>query len=203
MTRAPLDPRVLIPLLLAFGLIGMLALVRDARAATPAESLAMLDAALMQPMSDVEIAVIVAGGATSPRVRARIAAAATDALEALNAVGSSPCYADWWMIARTAWWLLLRSTEALDAMDVASELLDNTARDAARAEFAHTIAGVDLLAYSRDLRELTTCTVVFTAVPVAKPTPAKTVTPERTDAPSPSAKPMPAKTVTPIATRAP
>ena len=181
------------------------ALLLVATASTSAQSpsedaLAMLDAALEQPMSNLEIAVIVQGGASSPRVRARIAAAATDALEALNTVGSRPCYADWWMVSRTAWWLVLRSTEALEAADVARELLDNAARDAAMEEFGHTVAGIDLLRYSRDLREQVVCGIIFTAAPpTAKPTPTKTATPIQTKAP-PTAKPTPTKTQTPTAT---
>lgn len=172
-----------VALALAAMLLAILPLVALAQAPSE-EALAKLDAALAQPASDLEIAVLVTGGATSVRVRTRIASAAVDALEALDAVGSRPCYADWWMVARTAWWLLLRSTEALDAIDVAVELLDNDARDRAMAEFAHTIVGVDLWHYAVELREKVVCGVVYTIAPsTPKPSARLTPTPIQSRAP--------------------
>lgn len=184
---------------LAALLLAILPLVALAQT-SPEDSLAKLDAALAQPASDLEIAILVTGGATSVRVRSRIASAATDALEALEAVGSRPCYADWWMIAHTAWWLLLRSTEALDAADAAAELLDNGARDLAMVEFNHDVAGVDLWRYAQELREKVVCGVAISAGPQAiVPRPSsKTPTPIQNPR-----TPAPTDTPTPSATRAP
>ena len=111
-----------------------------------ASALATLDAALATATADAQAAVrVLQVDLSDPAARLKLAAAAADAVAALEAAGEIPECVLWWRTAWVAWTLLARSVEALEAADAARKVNDLILADVAMTEFGFDALGYNLV----------------------------------------------------------
>ena len=183
-------------LLIALAAILLLATVATAQTQSE-DDLALLDSALEQPTLTVRLTVRLLIGDPSvpfddnldqPDVWLKVGAAATEVVTVMDAVGSKPCYEEWFDITRTAYWLIARTADLQAERAIAVDEKLNDMRDQIDEELGHTLAGFHLVEYSVQLRERVDCAPVMPTARPATPTPERSIDPG-VDSVQPTAEP--------------
>ena len=183
-------------LLIAIAAVLLLATVATAQTQSE-DDLALLDSALEQPALTVRLTVrLLIGDPTvpfddnldQPDVWLKVGAASTEAVAVMDAIGSKPCYEEWFEITRTAYWLVARSADLQAERAIAVDEKLNDMRDRIDEELGHSLAGFHLVEYGAMLRERVDCAPVMPTARPATPTPARSIDPG-VDSTQPTARP--------------